>query len=194
MKIRTARLEEIPEIMKIYDAARRFMQEHENPTQWKAGYPSRELVERDCKQGWLYVCEEQEVLAGVFMFCTEPDATYQKIYEGKWIQEGAYGTMHRMASSGQIKGVASFCLDWCFKQCGNVRGDTHEDNYVMQCVFEKMASRGVESSMWRMERRELLIRESNKGEVKCNYQREISPVGVAAAENIRNAIGLLMKN
>ena len=44
MKIRTARLEEIPEIMKIYDVARRFMQEHENPTQWKAGYPSRELV------------------------------------------------------------------------------------------------------------------------------------------------------
>ena len=137
MKIRTARLEEIPEIMKIYDTARRFMQEHENPTQWKAGYPSRELVERDCKQGWLYVCEEQETLAGVFMFCTEPDATYQKIYEGKWIQEGAHGTMHRMASSGQIKGVASFCLDWCFKQCGNVRGDTHEDNYVMQRVFEK---------------------------------------------------------
>ena len=34
MKIRTARLEEIPEIMKIYDTATRFMQEHENPTQW----------------------------------------------------------------------------------------------------------------------------------------------------------------
>ena len=90
-----------------------------------------------CIRDRLYVCEEQETLAGVFMFCTEPDATYQKIYEGKWIQEGAYGTMHRMASSGQIKGVASFCLDWCFKQCGNVRGDTHEDNYVMQRVFEK---------------------------------------------------------
>lgn len=137
MRIRAARFEEISEIMDIYDTARRFMQEHENPTQWKEGYPSRELVERDCSKGWLYVCEVEDELAGVFMFYTEPDPTYENIYEGQWMKDGAYGTMHRMASSGRVKGVASFCLDWCFKQCGNVRGDTHEDNYVMQRVFEK---------------------------------------------------------
>ena len=40
MEIRQALLEEIPEIMKIYEAARRFMAEHGNPTQWVIGYPS----------------------------------------------------------------------------------------------------------------------------------------------------------
>lgn len=137
MKIRQARLQEISEIMKIYDTARKFMKEHGNPTQWKTGYPSKELVERDCNNGWLYVCEEQDELAGVFMFYKIPEPNYEKIYDGQWLNEDAYGTMHRMASSGKVKGIASFCLEWCFKQCKNLKGDTHEDNYVMQSVFEK---------------------------------------------------------
>ena len=34
MEVRQALLEEISEIMKIYEAARCFMAEHGNPTQW----------------------------------------------------------------------------------------------------------------------------------------------------------------
>ena len=40
MEVRQALLEEISEIMKIYEAARCFMAEHGNPTQWVNGYPS----------------------------------------------------------------------------------------------------------------------------------------------------------
>lgn len=137
MKIRQAKPEELSEIMEIYDTARGFMREHGNPTQWDSGYPSRKLVEEDCREGHLYVCEEGGTLAGVFMFAMDPDPTYARIYEGQWLNDAAYGTMHRMASAGKVKGVSACCLDWCFEQCGNVRGDTHEDNYVMQRVFEK---------------------------------------------------------
>ena len=56
MEVRQALLEEISEIMKIYEAARCFMAEHGNPTQWVNGYPSEELVTEDCKNGELYVC------------------------------------------------------------------------------------------------------------------------------------------
>ncbi len=137
MEIRKVLLEEIPEVMKIYEKAREFMVEHGNLTQWVNGYPSEELVTEDCKNGELYVCVADGQLAGVFMFTTKPDITYSEIFQGKWLNEKPYGTMHRMASSGIQKGVSSFCLDWCFEKCGNVRGDTHEDNYVMQNVFEK---------------------------------------------------------
>lgn len=137
MEIRKALLEEIPEIMNLYENARKFMVAHGNPSQWRKEYPSLELVTKDCKNGELYVCVFEEKLAGVFMFTMTPDVTYQEIFQGKWLNEKPYGTMHRMASSGIRKGVASFCLDWCFKKCGNVRGDTHENNYVMQNVFEK---------------------------------------------------------
>lgn len=137
MEIRQALLEEIPEIMNIYEQAKVFMKAHENPTQWKDGYPSVELVTEDCKNKELYVCVEKGKIVGVFMFTERPDKTYREIFQGEWLNEKPYGTMHRMASSGIQKGVSSFCLDWCFKQCGNVKGDTHEDNYVMQKVFEK---------------------------------------------------------
>ncbi len=137
MEIRKALLEEIPEVMKIYEKAREFMTEHGNPTQWMNGYPSKEIVTEDCINGELYVCVSEEKLAGVFMFTMRPDLTYKEIFQGKWLNDNPYGTMHRMASSGIKKGVSSFCLKWCFEKCGNVRGDTHEDNYVMQNVFEK---------------------------------------------------------
>lgn len=137
MKIRKAELFDLPAVMEIYATARKFMCAHGNPNQWRNGYPAEELVRQDQEKGCLYLCEEKGEIAGVFMFSTEEDPTYQEIYQGKWLNEKPYGTMHRMASSGKEKGVASFCLDWCFEQCGNVRGDTHADNYVMQRVFEK---------------------------------------------------------
>ena len=66
-----------------------------------------------------------------------PDPADEIIEQGSWKNENPYGVMHRMAFFRKRKGVASFCLDWCFSQCGNVRGDTHTDNFVMQRVFEK---------------------------------------------------------
>lgn len=137
MKVRQAKSTELLGIMEIYERARTFMREHDNAAQWGSGYPSKTLVERDLQNGHLYACEESGELAGVFMFYTEPEPTYQVIEEGKWLNERPYGTMHRMASAGKVKGVSAFCLDWCFSQCGNLRGDTHQDNYVMQRVFEK---------------------------------------------------------
>lgn len=137
MRIRKAQMQEIPEIMGIYHTARNFMCAHGNETQWVDGYPSEELVEEDCRNGWLYVCEDHGEIAGVFMFYTEEEPTYRTIYEGSWLNDRPYGTMHRMASSGRVKGVSAFCLNWCFEQCRNVKGDTHADNYVMQKVFEK---------------------------------------------------------
>lgn len=136
MKIRRAQKCEIPEIMKIYDHAREFMCAHGNSNQWLKGYPSRELVEKDCEKGRLYVCETERI-EGVFMFAAESDPTYERIDQGAWLNDRPYGTMHRMASAGRVRGLSAFCLSWCFEQCKNVKGDTHKDNYVMQNVFEK---------------------------------------------------------
>lgn len=45
--------------------------------------------------------------------------------------------MHRITSDGTIKGAASFCLDWAFSQCGNLKIDTHQDNHIMQHLLDK---------------------------------------------------------
>lgn len=137
MKVRNAVMEELPQIMEIYNTARVFMRAHGNKTQWRQGYPSQELVQQDCRKGYLYVCEEAGEIVGVFMFYKEQEPTYQVIEQGNWLNDRPYGTMHRMAASGKVRGVAAFCLAWCFEQCRNLRGDTHADNVVMQRVFEK---------------------------------------------------------
>ena len=47
MEIRQAKMADLPVIMSIYESARVFMKEHGNSTQWKEGYPGREVIEAD---------------------------------------------------------------------------------------------------------------------------------------------------
>ena len=58
MLIRKANIEEIDDILGVYERARRFMAETGNATQWADGYPREELLREDIAQGKLYVCEE----------------------------------------------------------------------------------------------------------------------------------------
>lgn len=39
--------------------------------------------------------------------------------------------------TGTIRGAASFCLNWAFNKCGNLKIDTHRDNIVMQHLLDK---------------------------------------------------------
>ena len=35
------------------------------------------------------------------------------------------------------KGVASACLQWCYRQIPNLRADTHRDNHILQYILKK---------------------------------------------------------
>lgn len=141
MRIEQAGREQLPEIMEIYSRARKFMTENGNPGQWKGGYPSQELVEQDMNRGELYVCLEKDQIAAVFMFFVGEEPTYCQIQDGQWKNDRPYGALHRIASSGIVKGAATFCIQWCQEQCRrqnvDMRGDTHRDNLPMQRVLEK---------------------------------------------------------
>jgi hypothetical protein len=131
MEIRHTSLEDLDTVMIIYDHARQYMRQHGNHNQWINGYPSKELITEDIHEKRSYVCVDDDEILGVFCFTMGEDPTYLKIYEGKWLDDKLYGVVHRMASANNRKGVASYCLDWCFAQCQNIRIDTHEDNVVM---------------------------------------------------------------
>jgi hypothetical protein len=75
---------------------------------------------------------------GTFCFIRGEDPTYAKIYNGEWLNDRPYATVHRIASSGKEKGVAKACFEWCFTQCPNIRVDTHRDNHVMQHILQSM--------------------------------------------------------
>lgn len=137
MDIRLASYTDLNRIMDIYAYARKFMAEHNNPTQWGNNKPSREQIEKDILSGKSYVCVEDGQIAAVFYFAHETDPTYEKIYDGNWQNEETYAVVHRIASSGTVKGAGSFCMQWAASQADNVRIDTHENNYVMQNMLKK---------------------------------------------------------
>ena len=137
MEIRKASLLELDEIMSVFAHARKFMAEHGNPNQWGTTKPRREDIEDDIKNGCSYVCVNDGSIAATFYYCEEIDPTYIKIYEGEWLNDKPYGVVHRIASAGNTKGAGSFCLNWAFEQCGNLKIDTHHDNVVMQNALKK---------------------------------------------------------
>ena len=137
MQIRKATIQELDKIMEVYAYARGFMAEHGNPTQWGQNKPSKEQVEADILAQKCHVCEKDGQIAAVFYFAHENDVTYEKIYDGNWLNEETYSVVHRIASSGVAKGAGSFCMNWASEQCKNLKIDTHEDNYVMQNMLKK---------------------------------------------------------
>ncbi|MBR3894126.1 MAG: GNAT family N-acetyltransferase [Clostridia bacterium] len=135
MQIRKAKIEELDALMQIYDDARAFMRKSGNPEQWR-NHPPRELIEEDISRGCCHVCEEDGELFAVFYFCEEDDPTY-RVIDGAWLNERPYGVVHRIAVAKRGRGVASFCFDYAFSRCGNLKIDTHRQNIPMQRALEK---------------------------------------------------------
>ena len=133
MEIRKTKPEEIHILMDIFALAKAFMKKSGNLNQWNDGYPSRELIMQNIQKEFSYVCmdDDHEIVA-TFYFEIGIDPNYAKIYDGEWLNDEPYGVIHRMASTGKVKGISDYCLQWCFDQCKNIRIDTHRDNLTMQ--------------------------------------------------------------
>ena len=129
---------DLPQILKIYARARELMKESGNPTQWGDNFPPQELLEEDIDSNRLFVYVVNGQIEAVFAFILGKDPTYAVIEDGKWLDDTLpYGTVHRLASAGKQKGVASDVLDWCLEHCQSLRADTHADNKIMQHILEK---------------------------------------------------------
>lgn len=113
MEIRQTELQDIPAVMEILGGARRFMAATGNPNQWTDGYPSREVILEDIRQGRSYVCEKNGDMVGTFCFQQGIEPNYLRIYDGAWLNDAPYGVIHRLAASGTVKGVAAACIGWC---------------------------------------------------------------------------------
>lgn len=127
--------------MAIYQYARKFMADNGNPNQWgPTKWPPETLIHRDISQKKSYVCIRKGVIAGTFFFDAgkEIEPTYRHIENGKWLDNSAYGVVHRLAGDGSVKGIGKFCLDWAYRQCGHLRVDTHGDNVILQNLLAKM--------------------------------------------------------
>ena len=133
--IRPAKKEDIENIMPLYTYAKKFMAAHGNSSQWSGNYPAREDILKDIANDNYYVCtsdnELGKIVAG-FAFIIGREPNYTVIENGTWHSDRPYGTIHRIASNGQAKGIARSCFDFCRSKINCLRIDTHADNLPMQ--------------------------------------------------------------
>ena len=142
MSIRLATLSDIPRILTVYATARDYMKKNGNPDQWGNLYPSRALLEQDIEGGFLWVIADvdaensSENIVGVFAFFPEGDPIYNNI-EGKWLNDLPHSAIHRVASSGERRGILAECIGFCLESSKNLKIDTHKDNLTMQNALKK---------------------------------------------------------
>lgn len=137
IEIRKSTRKDVNQIMAIFTTAREYMIEHGNKTQWGDGYPDEEILKADIDAGNSYVFVNNGVIVGTFSFIIGEEPTYRIIRNGKWTDDRTYGTIHRLASNGTVKGIARMCFEYCMKQIDYIRIDTHKDNIPMQTAIER---------------------------------------------------------
>ena len=137
MTIRRAEREDIPSVLCLYRAAREYMKKNGNPDQWSENYPSLSDAEEDIEAGHLYVVrDDTEENVATFVFSLSEEDAYLSI-DGRWTEERPYGVIHRVASSGKVKGITKLIWDWAQERTDYLRADTHENNRTMRHLFEK---------------------------------------------------------
>jgi len=137
LKIRDAIYTDFDSIMEIYGIAREYMIKSGNPGQWGDTYPPNELIQSDIRDGRCKILFDNDGIHGVFALFREPDPTYGYIEGGKWLNDEAYVTIHRIAGDGKVRGILSCAVEYCKGISDNVRIDTHEKNTTMQHLIEK---------------------------------------------------------
>ena len=125
-------------IMQVMDAAKKIMRQSGNMHQWGEGYPSEAVIMSDIEKDGGFVIEDGGNVVGYFAFLPSPEPTYEKIYDGNWLDdEKPYHVIHRIASLPDAHGIFSSIMNFCFARESNIRIDTHRDNAIMQHNIEK---------------------------------------------------------
>ena len=137
LSIRHAELDDLPQILRIYEEARAFMRQTSNPNQWWDYHPAESVLREDIPKGQLYVIEADGIIGGVFAYIQGTDPTYLQIEGDGWLNDEPYGVIHRIAVAHRGQGLIARVFDWALAQCPNLRIDTHVDNAPMRRALEK---------------------------------------------------------
>jgi GNAT superfamily N-acetyltransferase len=144
MKLRLAEMAELDTIWEILQDAIA-QRKRDGSEQWQQGYPNLETVTTDIQDGYGYVVEEDEevVAYAAIIFGVEPN--YAKI-TGKWLSEGDYAVVHRVATAEAVKGkgVATqlfILIEELSRSKGilSIKVDTNFDNQPMLRILEKLS-------------------------------------------------------
>ncbi|MDY4059920.1 MAG: GNAT family N-acetyltransferase [Alloprevotella sp.] len=137
LTIRPTVADDVPRLLQVFAMARELMRRTSNPDQWRDDYPDAAVLQDDVRHGDSFVFEQAGRIVGTFVLREGADPTYAKIYSGQWLSQEAYATIHRIAGTGEVRGLLSHAVAYARKRHQHLRIDTHRDNAVMQKAINK---------------------------------------------------------
>ena len=147
MEIRLAFPNEVDAIMQVIEEAKKCLADA-GSTQWQNGYPNTETIIDDIISGQAYVALEEGELLAYAAVTKSPEKAYEAIYDGNWEgKEAEYLVFHRIAVASDVQGqgVAQTFLEGLIEGFDylDFRSDTHDQNKVMQHIFEKLGFKQI---------------------------------------------------
>lgn len=143
MKLRKSEVLDIPEIIRIISDAKAFLKD-QGLDQWQSVYPSEVDIMTDIECGYSHVLEDEGRILCTGAILEGAEKFYEVIYDGSWITDGRYMTIHRLAtrSDSRGRGTASIFIEETVRLCRekglpSIRIDTHRGNLPMQRMLEK---------------------------------------------------------
>jgi len=143
MQLRIANYSDITPIWEILQQAieqRRL----DGSEQWQNGYPNEQTVQDDITSGYGYVVTDNNAIIAyaAVIFGVEP--AYEEI-NGKWLTNGDYVAVHRVATSNSVKGkgvatkLFKLLEDLSIQhKVYSIKVDTNFDNIPMLRILEKL--------------------------------------------------------
>ena len=112
--------------------------------QWQNNYPNDEVINNDINNGESYVMLDGDDIVATTVISFAKEKSYENILDGKWITNGDYGVIHRIAveNAHKGKGLSHKIIKYAEEVCKqnnihSIKVDTHEDNILMQSLLKK---------------------------------------------------------
>ena len=121
MNFRKSTKSDVSKIMEIVKQAQEYFKS-QGIDQWQNNYPNDEVINNDINNGESYVMLDGDDIVATTVISFAKEKSYENILDGKWITNGDYGVIHRIAVENTHKGKGL---------------DTHEDNILMQSLLKK---------------------------------------------------------
>lgn len=143
MELRKADLTELPSVWEIIQQAIE-QRRQDGSDQWQRGYPNEQTIEEDISNGWGYVLVENAQVIAYAAIIIGNEPAYEDI-QGKWLTDGTYVVIHRVATSNAVKGrgVATQLFRMIEElalahQVFSIKVDTNFDNVPMLKILERL--------------------------------------------------------
>lgn len=143
MTLRKAKENEIPVIWEILQQAIE-QRRKDGSKQWQDGYPNPATVQSDLQKGYGHVLVDNNTIIAYAAIIFDIEPAYEAI-EGKWLTNGPYAVIHRVATSNLVKGkgmatqLFKLIEDLCIsKKVYSIKVDTNFDNVPMLKIMDRL--------------------------------------------------------